>query len=313
MLSTPQFEYRTQSNELIFSSTSTTPSTTARMRRSRKATIDKSNRIFTTAINTQRSNKVDGAGYTFEDINIDDVLREAEAALEAAEVSLAEDNDDNNDNRNGKQIIHLSSTHQKQPQMSEGRLMKQRKDIIFCTVGGIIFGLILGSITAIEFPIIANEFVLDPLEIPVISGVLVGVFGFVGCAATEESSILGRIIRTVIGKPTEILVNSALQAAQRKADQTAQNIQAIPGRVADSVQTSVKRATQSAVDEVTSIPRKAKDQIISSGIFERNFLLAVIVIPSLVAIIILVADSILSGRDLSFLLPTSLSLFAGLA
>ena len=70
----------------------------------------------------------------------------------------------------------------------------------------------------------------------------------------------------------------------------------LPGQVADSIKTSAQSSIQTAVEEVKSIPQKATDQILESGVFDRDILVALFVIPSLVAIIVLTADAVVSGR-----------------
>jgi hypothetical protein len=57
----------------------------------------------------------------------------------------------------------------------------------------------------------------------------------------------------------------------------------------------VQSGTQ-AVESVKSLPRKAKDTVMDSGVLSRDFLLALVVIPSLIALGFLALDALFAGR-----------------
>lgn len=204
-----------------------------------------------------------------DDFNIDDVLREAEAALEAAKISLNECNVGGNGNDDERKIDSIAVVNNNKQQQQA----------------------IQTSGTAAD----------DRLQVSLGTDTVVGILELVSRLTTELSSSVGRAVRIVLEQQILLLVNAILEGMQRKVEETKQNIQTLPGRVADAVKSSAQTATQAAVDEVRSIPQKATDQIVSSGLLERELLLAILVIPSFIAIIVLVLDAIVSGREIPFL------------
>lgn len=220
-----------------------------------------------TSIMTSKSQHDD---FHVDDFNIDDVLREAEAALEAAKISLNECNVGGNGNDDERKIDSIAVVNNNKQQQQA----------------------IQTSGTA------ASD---DRLQVSLGTDTVVGILELVSRLTTELSSSVGRAVRIVLEQQILLLVNAILEGMQRKVEETKQNIQTLPGRVADAVKSSAQTATQAAVDEVRSIPQKATDQIVSSGLLERELLLAILVIPSFIAIIVLVLDAIVSGREIPFL------------
>lgn len=279
--------------------------------------------------------------HEFQNINIDDVLLEAEAALQAAQDSLTTDDHlEKKTDSVSKLKTDRSAVYSPSPTTSSAKVDKAIPsmesvngqalgEILSCTMGGILLGMFLGSIILIEYPDLANVLSLETLALPLIGGALLGVVGLAVSALAEASSTPGKAVRTILGKPTVALGETILVgvqfrlralglAAQRKAEETAQNVQSLPGKIADSVKTSVEAAAQNAVDEFTSLPRKATDSVfasinkvvvdvktsvVESGVLEPDFFIAVVVVPSLIALVILVADGLVSGRDLMLPFP----------
>jgi hypothetical protein len=284
----------------------------------------------------------------FNEINIDDVLREAEAALKAAENSL-------DDGQDKAETASLSSSFlgssgvstndddsltQQQQQQSE----KDLTDIIASAMGGILFGLLLGSFFSFQ-P--SASIVTSTLEtvfgddiprffvVPILTAIVFGVAGLIG--SLQDNSV-GIITRSLFAFPVLTLVSAILegfesfvestqQAARQQVENAANDIKALPGKIANSAQQTTKRAVESAVEEVTSIPRKAKEKVVESSIqavdtvkssvnsvveevsslprkakdtvldsLSKEFLLAVILIPAVIAIGLLLVDNIVAGK-----------------
>jgi hypothetical protein len=322
--------------------------------------------------------------FEFKEFDIDDILSEAEDALKAAGESL--ENDKLQDvptistnstatinkvftkpqlsppSRNNTEPKFLSSSP------SQTKLMDAEtiKDTIACTMGGILFGSIMGSIATFQFPGILsalegedNFSMSHLLSLPILGGLTLGTVGLIGAS---QSNILGTVTKSLLGVPILALVSAILSAvqalfaslksaAQRQTEKIVNDIKALPQNVANSAQQTVKSSVESAVEEITSLPRKAadmvvqssvqvadivkssveaaveevtsiprnardrvvessnqavetvkslpskaKDNVVASGIFSHNFLLALVVIPSLIALGFLALDALFAGR-----------------
>ncbi|KAG7353774.1 hypothetical protein IV203_003129 [Nitzschia inconspicua] len=331
------------------------------------------------------SKSSDPQGFDFKDFDIDDILSEAEDALKTAERSLE------NENASSEKVVQVGptasqrsrepsqSTIQAVPSPQNTSQLQQvkssmkgvdgetLKNAVASTMGGVLFGSLLGSIASFQFPQVLstlesdnNIIVVPPiLVLPVLGGLTLSIVGLIG---SLQDNIFGSLSRNLLAVPVLALVSAMLSAIQgiamsvqfalqRQVEQTVNDIKSLPQNLANSAQQTVKASVESAVEEVTSLPRKArdkvvettvqaadnvkssvvsvveevtslpakardnflqtstqavenvkslprkaKDTVVDSGILSTDFLLALVVIPSLIALGFLFVDALLAGR-----------------
>ena len=211
---------------------------------------------------------------TFKEINIDDVLLEAENALKAAQNSIVDDDDDiDGDEKNDKEIP-LESLNKKLPleivnnnnenknnnnnMVAVANNSKVEEDIsvasftaiLSSTIGGSLLGLLLGSIAAFEISETDTTFASTTLifAIPILVGISFG--GIIGFTGSMQDGIIGTIIRNVLGFPVSALalaiVGNIQLAVNRQVEKTTDGIKAIPSNIANSAKEKALQAANNA-------------------------------------------------------------------
>ena len=198
-------------------------------------------------------------------------------------------------------------------------------------MGGVLFGSILGSIATFQFPDLAST--LDNSSIfilPILGAISLGI---VGATGGGQSNALGTMTRGIFGAPILQLVSAMQSAAVQQVEKTTNEIKALPQNIANSAQQRVQSTVESAVEEVASLPRKARDKVVDnvkssvnsaveevtsiprkamanvkslpqkardsvmdSGVASKETLLALILVPTLMAVAFLVVDAFATGR-----------------
>jgi hypothetical protein len=211
---------------------------------------------------------------TFKEINIDDVLLEAENALKAAQNSIVDDDDDvDGDEKNDKELP-LESLNKKLPleivnnnnenknnnnnMVAVANNSKVEEDIsvasftaiLSSTIGGSLLGLLLGSIAAFEISETDTTFASTTLifAIPILVGISFG--GIIGFTGSMQDGIIGTIIRNVLGFPVSALalaiVGNIQLAVNRQVEKTTDGIKAIPSNIANSAKEKALQAANNA-------------------------------------------------------------------
>ena len=212
---------------------------------------------------------------TFKEINIDDVLLEAENALKAAQNSIVDDDDDDvdGDEKNDKEIP-LESLNKKLPleivnnenesknsnnnmgavannsKVEEDISVASFTAILSSTIGGSLLGLLLGSIAAFEISETDTTFASTTLifAIPILVGISFG--GIIGFTGSMQDGIIGTIIRNVLGFPVSALalaiVGNIQLAVNRQVEKTTDGIKAIPSNIANSAKEKALQAANNA-------------------------------------------------------------------
>ena len=211
---------------------------------------------------------------TFKEINIDDVLLEAENALKAAQNSIVDDDDDvDGDEKNDKEIpleslnkklpleIVNNSNESKNNNNKMGAVANNSKveedisvasftAILSSTIGGSLLGLLLGSIAAFEISETDTTFASTTLifAIPILVGISFG--GIIGFTGSMQDGIIGTIIRNVLGFPVSALalaiVGNIQLAVNRQVEKTTDGIKAIPSNIANSAKEKALQAANNA-------------------------------------------------------------------
>ena len=211
---------------------------------------------------------------TFKEINIDDVLLEAENALKAAQNSIVDDDDDvDGDEKNDKEIpleslnkkspleIVNNSNESKNSNNNMGAVANNSKveedisvasftAILSSTIGGSLLGLLLGSIAAFEISETDTTFASTTLifAIPILVGISFG--GIIGFTGSMQDGIIGTIIRNVLGFPVSALalaiVGNIQLAVNRQVEKTTDGIKAIPSNIANSAKEKALQAANNA-------------------------------------------------------------------
>lgn len=211
---------------------------------------------------------------TFKEINIDDVLLEAENALKAAQNSIVDDDDDvDGDEKNDKELP-LESLNKKLPveivnnnnenknnnnnmeavannsKVEEDISVASFTAILSSTIGGSLLGLLLGSIAAFEISETDTTFASTTLifAIPILVGISFG--GIIGFTGSMQDGIIGTIIRNVLGFPVSALalaiVGNIQLAVNRQVEKTTDGIKAIPSNIANSAKEKALQAANNA-------------------------------------------------------------------
>eukprot|EP00536_Pseudo-nitzschia_multiseries_P003650 jgi/Psemu1/284557/fgenesh1_pg.57_\ len=268
----------------------------------------------------------------FRDINIDDVLLEAENALKAAETSLVDSDEIGTDGDtvldDFKEAVLLTKEESKTkigdevlmnfeeatrdalpPDREKIKNSVTATEIISSAIGGIILGLVLGAFASFELSDLnpSLDSILDPdfsvnaleLAVPIIFGGTLG--GIVGFTGSIQDGLIGLVVRSVLGLPVKALasaiVNSIQDTARRQLEKATDDIKAIPSNVANSAK---QKAAQKAMEA-----RLTVEVAIDAAIERAKKILLVLAVLSSIG---LVGMFVMDG-GLPFLTETSSQLF----
>mmetsp|Transcript_39042 Transcript_39042/g.94393 ORF Transcript_39042/g.94393 Transcript_39042/m.94393 type:complete len:259 (+) Transcript_39042:27-803(+) len=182
------------------------------------------------------------------DINIDDVLLEAEYALQVAETSLSS------------------------PKTNESTLLTRSIDAFASGIGGIIFGAILGSILWHTIIPDLDLLISSPLILPSF------VLGTIGFASGFSNTQTAAAIRSVLGSPVKGMLSSLGLVALQQVEKGAEEVKSIPSKMADSMTkkvdeiveypsklaTATKNKVSGTRDEISSSISRRKDETLQS-------------------------------------------------
>jgi len=203
--------------------------------------VRKSENFLTTVYSKRNEIDID----VLKDINIDDVLLEAEKALDVAQTSLGDDDGiDEQGGENRQDTIQAN----KLPSNTVQKTSIEAIEIISSTIGGIILGSLLGTVATftVDFSPEASQYL-----IPNIAGatILGGTLGFAG---SLQDNTGGVIVRNILGAPAKTfasaIVNNIKEAAREQVEKTTNGIKSIPSNVANSAkQTVAQKASEAKV------------------------------------------------------------------
>ena len=259
-------------------------STTSRSR-SRGAYINNNNRIKSIASNSRVQDlQQDDDTFTGTEIDINAVLLEADNALQAAEESL-EENDDNDN------YVYTNSNSNNNYKKAATKTVKGDIEsftiILSTTIGGSLLGFLSGSIFAFDTKELLYTAFPTPVvyTLPILFGISIGgIIGFMG-GAQEDNSALGNIIRAVLGRPVQALASAIVDSVQlsisRQVDKTTSNIKAIPSKIAKSAQgkaeQTAKEVKSRVIITVESTFKKLLEQLKKVLLFSIAFTSVIVV------------------------------------
>ena len=260
-------------------------STTSRSR-SRGAYIkNNNNRIKSIAINSRVQDlQQDDDTFTGTEIDINAVLLEADNALQAAEESL-EENDDNDNYVYTN--INSNNNYKKAATKTVKGDIESFTIILSTTIGGSLLGFLSGSIFAFDTKELLYTAFPTPVvyTLPILFGISVGgIIGFMG-GTQEDNSALGNIIRAVLGRPVQALASAIVDSVQlsisRQVDKTTSNIKAIPSKIAKSAQgkaeQTAKEVKSRVIITVESTFKKLLEQLKKVLLFSIAFTSVIVV------------------------------------
>lgn len=167
-----------------------------------------------------------------DEFDVDDILLEAETALQAAETSLS------------------SPTQQESSptqQQESSPVYQSAVDAIASATGGVLVGGLLGCLLDVSIPDL--DMLVSSLVPPTLLAFIFGVIGFAsGFATTSTASN----IRKVLGDPVKALSTSLGLIAKRQVEKSANEVKSIPKKLASSV---AKKA-EDTVDEIARLPSR---------------------------------------------------------
>lgn len=226
---------------------------------------------------------------TFKEINIDDVLLEAENALKAAQNSIVDDDDD--DEKNDKKILLESRPNNNNNNSNMEAVINNSKEedisvasftaILSSTIGGSLLGSLLGSIAAFEISELDTTYATTSLifAIPILVGISIG--GIIGFTGSMQDGMTGTIIRNVLGFPVSALsiaiVDNIQLAVTRQVERTTDGIKAIPSNIANSAKEKALQAANNAKYNAIMTVETALEKI-------KKVLLVVVAITSLIVL-----------------------------
>jgi hypothetical protein len=206
---------------------------------------------------------------TFKEIDIDDVLLEAENALKAAQNSIVDNdvNDDVDDDVDGDEK-NVKKTPLESPNYNNNKNKNNNMEtvandskeedisvasftaILSSTIGGSLLGSLLGSIAAFEISELDTTYATTSLifAIPILVGISFG--GIIGFTGSMQDGMTGSIIRNVLGFPVSALalaiVGNIQLAVNRQVERTTDGIKSIPSNIANSAKEKALQAANNA-------------------------------------------------------------------
>ncbi|MGK3733366.1 MAG: hypothetical protein ACI8RD_010284 [Bacillariaceae sp.] len=245
-------------------------------------------RMGSATLNSKSNSKVVQED-TFKEINIDDVLLEAENALKAAQNSIVDDDDD--DEKNDKKILLESRPNNNNNNSNMEAVINNSKEedisvasftaILSSTIGGSLLGSLLGSIAAFEISELDTTYATTSLifAIPILVGISIG--GIIGFTGSMQDGMTGTIIRNVLGFPVSALsiaiVDNIQLAVTRQVERTTDGIKAIPSNIANSAKEKALQAANNAKYNAIMTVETALEKI-------KKVLLVVVAITSLIVL-----------------------------
>lgn len=180
----------------------------------------------------------------FKDINIDDVLLQAESALNAAQTSIGDESKEESDMGNFKSTIRESLLSDDQ----EDKASIEAIEIVSSTLGGILFASLLGSFATFQLTDMGVlEFGAETVSSIFAFMILGGIAGFGG---SMQDNSTGFIVRKVLGVPARALASAIVRGIQesirQQVDKTAQSIKSIPSNVANSAKDAAVQKAREA-------------------------------------------------------------------
>jgi len=249
---------------------------------------EKSIRIASITLNSSSKNKGDDI---FKEIDINDVLLEAENALKAAESSIDDgdvvyDGDDTykKSEKFEKKIMKDNPSNNKEVVTNSKEDITSFTKILASTIGGILLGLLLGSMAAFEMSELYTAFT-TPLvfAIPILVGISLG--GIIGFTGSTQDGVTGIIIRNVLGVPVQALALAIVDyiqlAVTRQVEKTTNNIKAIPSDLANSAQEKAVQTANILKNNVMMTVESALEKI-------KKVLLVVVALTSIIVLGVLV-------------------------
>jgi len=249
---------------------------------------EKSIRIASITLNISSKNKGDDI---FKEIDINDVLLEAENALKAAESSIDDgdvvyDGDDTykKSEKFEKKIMKDNPSNNKEVVTNSKEDITSFTKILASTIGGILLGLLLGSMAAFEMSELYTAFTTPVVfAIPILVGISLG--GIIGFTGSTQDGVTGIIIRNVLGVPVQALALAIVDyiqlAVTRQVEKTTNNIKAIPSDLANSAQEKAVQTANNLKDNVMMTVESALEKI-------KKVLLVVVALTSIIVLGVLV-------------------------
>ena len=178
----------------------------------------------------------------FKDINIDDVLLQAESALNAAQTSMGDESEVESDPF--KTAIRESLLSEDQ----EDKASIEAVEIVSSTLGGILFASVLGSYVTFQLTDMAIlDFGAETVSSIFAFMILGGIAGFAG---SMQDNSTGFIVRKVLGVPARALASAIVRSIQesirQQVDKTTQSIKSIPSNVANSAKDAAVQKAREA-------------------------------------------------------------------
>lgn len=211
------------------------------------------------------------------DLNIDDVLLEAEFALQAAETSL--------------------SSPPPKDEESKG-LARSSVDAMAGAIGGTILGGLLGTVVFLQFPDL--DLLISPIILPMLFSFILGTLGFASGFATTTTAAA---IQQVLGSPIKAILSSLGLLARAQVEKGAEEVKAIPSKMATSVKNSVTQTVEQVSNDIQTFPSRvttATKKKVTETLENVNVgaTLAIITIPVLLYLYATTAEQFGGSLDL---------------
>ena len=260
-----------------------------------------------------------GKIHEFKDINIEDVLLEAESALKVAQTSLVEENSDTNDVKNApKRISEFKDINIEDVLLEAENALKVAEvsivdkdnnangkhgagdkfaptwdsvssvdmgevtDIVSSTLGGILLGSILGSVAAFQlYDVGTLDFSARSAELAVPIAVGVGLGGVAGLTGSSQDNLIGTAVRGVLGAPTKALA-SAMVNGVREAGR--RQVEKATNDIRQSVSQKAEETKLAVDQEIAAVIEKAKFYLIVLTVFSSLVVVGMMIMNGELAI-----------------------------
>jgi hypothetical protein len=191
-----------------------------------------------------------------DDFDIDDVTKEAEEALKAAQASL-EGNEEEKKIPEKPAVDHKAVAASKAFQQTK---LEMQSDAIAAAVSSAFIGTAIGTAAVLEISDLTAS--VDSSIPPVLGAAVLAGSAFV---VASQDSKGGRLVRNILGRPTKAVGKFFLDIIKKTYTKAAGRLTTLPGEIADATKRKVELTVKDVQVEITALPKRVSKAAVDAA------------------------------------------------